>query len=315
MAMRNGNYVVIGGSGIDVAGFSHQAILLRDSNPGSIRKSPGGVARNIAENMTHLGLGALLFTALGEDNEGDQVILHSRDQGIDMSHVLRLSNVGTSAYLTILDCNGEMIVALADMDAIDYVDEKYLKQFETLLAKSQAIVIDANLSPAALEYLFLHYGAEKALFVDPVSAAKVNKLEPYLPYIHTFKPNRLEAEVLLGYPIKEAVDYEGAIKTLRKRGIQNVVISDGANGVYYGNGFVQGYLPSLPAAVVNATGAGDAFMAGLVYGYHNHLELQRSCQIAIISATLTIQNEETINPDLCAAQLQQKMKEIYHEVF
>ena len=56
-------------------------------------------------------------------------------------------------------------------------------------------------------------------------------------------------------------------------------------------------------------------MAGLVYGYHNHLELQRSCQIAIISATLTIQNEETINPDLCAAQLQQKMKEIYHEVF
>ena len=48
--------VVVGGTNVDIQGFPKDRLILRDSNIGSVKVSLGGVARNIAENITRLGI-------------------------------------------------------------------------------------------------------------------------------------------------------------------------------------------------------------------------------------------------------------------
>ena len=72
---------VIGGANVDIHGAAYQPLRLRDSNPGSVHVSPGGVARNVAENLSRLGLDCRLVTAVGKDPNGEMLLAHGREAG------------------------------------------------------------------------------------------------------------------------------------------------------------------------------------------------------------------------------------------
>ena len=65
--------VVIGGVNVDIGGKAVAPLIPKDSNPGKINVSFGGVARNVAHNMRLLGLNVKLITALGEDDYAAKV--------------------------------------------------------------------------------------------------------------------------------------------------------------------------------------------------------------------------------------------------
>ena len=65
--MKMKTVTCVGGANIDIQGFSNAAINMRDSNPGTVRLCPGGVGRNIAENLAWLGANVRMVTAVGED--------------------------------------------------------------------------------------------------------------------------------------------------------------------------------------------------------------------------------------------------------
>ena len=59
---------VIGGLNADIWGRPSGPIILRDSNPGSVTLTPGGVGRNIAHDLCLLGLDVSLVSAVGDDS-------------------------------------------------------------------------------------------------------------------------------------------------------------------------------------------------------------------------------------------------------
>ncbi|RKX80638.1 MAG: kinase, partial [Spirochaetes bacterium] len=76
------NYVaLIGAANIDIQGFSSNLIIARDSNPGSIEFCAGGVSRNIAENLSRLGVSTELISAIGGDPNGELILSSCRDCG------------------------------------------------------------------------------------------------------------------------------------------------------------------------------------------------------------------------------------------
>jgi pseudouridine kinase len=83
---------VIGGANVDIHGAAYQPLRLRDSNPGSVHVSPGGVARNVAENLSRLGVDCRLVTAVGKDPHGEMLLAHGRETGIDMRYVQELES-------------------------------------------------------------------------------------------------------------------------------------------------------------------------------------------------------------------------------
>ena len=304
--LRTGAYaVVVGGVNVDIGGRSFGKLVAADSNPGRVSISLGGVGRNIAHNMTLMGLDVQMLTAMGEDVYGSRIISSCAELGIDISHALRLPECATSTYLYIADESGEMALALSDMAVCDRITPAYLAANQQVLQKALVIVADTHIPAETLVYL-----AENCtvpIFCDPVSTVKAEKLRPILDRIHTLKPNRLEAELLSGVPIREKQDAEAAAKKLIQKGVQRVFISMGADGVCAATAQEQLWLPNLPSNMVNTTGCGDAFMAALVWAYLQGMSLRETAMAGLAAGSIAMESPETINPAMSATALKLRM--------
>ncbi len=305
--------VVIGGSNMDIQGFPSLPLISRDSNPGRVKVSCGGVARNIAENMARLGAEVKLLTVLGDDSHGQQLIEESTRAGIDMSDILIIPDKGTSSYLSILNEKGDMALALSDMEIMESFTVSYIQSRHRQLSNASVIVLDANIPEDVISYICRTY-RDIPIFADPVSSAKASRLTASLPFLHTIKPNAMEAQVLTGLTIENEQDLEKAAGKLREKGVRNVVISLNDKGIFSLSEEAALSLPNpprLPGPPVNATGAGDAFLAGLAWGLLEKDPLPLRLQKALAASGLTICHENTINPNISAEKIDQFIKENY----
>ena len=306
--LRTGSYaVVVGGVNVDIGGRSHAKLVAADSNPGRVSISLGGVGRNIAHNMSLLGLDVKLLTAMGQDVYGNRIAESCKALGIDASHALRVSDCTTSTYLYIADEAGEMAMALSDMEICDRITPSYLAANQQILQNAQVIVADANIPAETLVYLAENCTAP--IFCDPVSTIKAEKLRPILSKIHTLKPNRLEAELLTGMAIHSKAEAEAAAKVLLDRGVQRVFLSMGSEGMYAATAEEQCWMANIPGNMVNTTGCGDSVMAALVWAWMNDLDLKESLRAGLAAGAITMESTETINPAMSATALKLRMSE------
>ena len=304
--LRTGSYAaVVGGVNVDIGGCSFAPLVDADSNPGKVSVSLGGVGRNIAHNMSLLGLDVKMLTAMGEDVYGSRIVDSCRSLGIDIGHALRLSDCATSTYLYIADQTGEMALALSDMVVCDRITPAYLASNQQVLQNARVIVADTNIPAQTLVYLAENCTAP--IFCDPVSTIKAEKLQPILNRIHTLKPNRLEAELLSGVPIRQKQDAEKAAKALLEKGVQRVFLSMGAEGVFAATADQQLWLPNIPGQMVSTTGCGDAFMAALVWAWMQDMDLEQTAAAGLAAASIAMESTETINPAMSATALKLRM--------
>ena len=304
--LRTGAYaVVVGGVNVDIGGRSNASLVAADSNPGQVRSSLGGVGRNIAHNMALMGLDVKILTAMGEDVYGDRIAKSCIELDIDASHALRLPDCATSTYLYIADKEGEMVLAISDMEICDRITPAYLSANQQILQNAQVIVADTNIPSESLVYLAENCTAP--IFCDPVSTIKAEKLRPILNKIHTLKPNRLEAELLSGVTIRSKADAEVAVKALLEKGVQRVFMSMGADGMYAATAETQIWLPNIPGTMVNTTGCGDSAMAALVWAWMNGLSMEETVRAGLAAGSITMESPETINPAMSATALKLRM--------
>lgn len=283
---------VIGGANIDIIGRSYTKLNPYDSNVGSVIQSFGGVGRNIAENIARLGYCVHFISAFGKDTNGLSCIRYCEDIGMDMKDCLVIENEHTSSYLAVLDETGDMQVGINDMKILNYLNREHIDKVFQKIHQEDILILDTNLDKDLIAYML-----EKApcdVYVDPISCEKVMKLEGMLDKIHTFKPNIYEAERLsnISYNGMESVDAMG--NYFLKQGIDEVFISLGKDGV---KGFSKEgsiYCSCEPLRVVNATGAGDAFMAAISVASMMGYSLKDKVMFAQSASICTIQSEESV---------------------
>ena len=304
--LRSGSYaVVVGGVNVDIGGRSFAPLVAADSNPGTVSISLGGVGRNIAHNMSLMGIEVRLLTAYGADLNGERVAASCSELVIDLSNALRIPGATTSTYLYLTDPEGEMALAVSDMSVCEKITPAYLAANLTVLQNAQVVVADANLSQESLE--FLADNCTVPLFVDPVSTAKAQKLCPILGKVHTLKPTRLEAELLSGVTIQSEADLHRAADALTEKGVHRIFLSLGAEGVFAVMGKERRRLPNLPGHMVNTTGCGDAFMAALVWAYLEGMDLHQTALAGLAAGSIAMESQQTINPMLSALALKSRM--------
>ena len=96
--------VVVGGANVDIKARSTAALVGGTSNPGTVVRMPGGVGRNVAENLARLGSRVALVSTVGSDPDGDWLLEETAAAGVDVSSVLRGGRTGR--YVALLDANG-----------------------------------------------------------------------------------------------------------------------------------------------------------------------------------------------------------------
>lgn len=301
--------VVIGGANIDIHGKSAETLRAHDSNPGSVRLSAGGVARNVAENLARLGVDTRLVSAVGDDYHGKLLMRLSREAGINLQHVQEIAGAPTSTYLSVLDAAGEMQVAISDMSIIDRLTADRLRPLEGMLGEAALLILDTNLSDGALAWL-ASCCADKPLFVDTVSTAKAPRIAPYLAAIHTLKMSALEATALTGREAGSRTQLAKIAADLHAAGVTRVFITLGERGVFYSTGDARGTtkLERGQRKVHNAGGAGDAFLAGLGYAWLEDWSLADTLPFALAAAALTVSDAATNNPGLSLEAIEEALE-------
>ncbi len=296
--------VVIGGANIDITGVSYNSLIKEDSNPGSISIASGGVARNIAENLVRLGVKVKLISALGDDLYGERILNESLAIGIDMSLTAKYADQSTSVYLQVLDNNKHMDVAIADMQIMEKVSVELLQRQHRHLENAKVIVADGNLSEEAIEYLVEKFAYK--MFFDTVSTAKAIKIKKFYSRLLCLTPNMIEVETLLG---RKVTDYNEALIKLKSEGLEIPIITLSERGVAYLDGKTPKQEKPFKSDIKSVTGAGDALVAGLVYGYIENMKRTDMIKFGNAMAKLTLESSKSVSEKVSVNNVLEIIKE------
>ena len=283
--VRTDPYVaVVGGVNMDIGAVSAGALVARDSNPGHVTTSLGGVGRNIAHNLCLLGQHTAMVTVMGDDDFGRRVQENAKDIGLDLSASAVLPDCRTGTYLYICGPDGDMALAVNDMAVYDRMTPDFLRQRLDFINGADLVVLETNLPEESIRWLCDNCRAP--ILADPVSTIKAEKLRPVLGKLAALKPNRLEAELLSGISIRTREDAAQAARKLLDTGLGTVYISLGAEGIYAAD----------RCTVANATGGGDAVAAALAARMVRGDSLAETARWAVGAGALACEAETTINP-------------------
>jgi pseudouridine kinase len=147
-----GRVVIIGGANLDIRAISAAPLIGGTSNPGRVRIMPGGVARNIAENLARLGVDTALISAVGDDPAGHQILAQTLAAGVDVTGVSTVPSP-TGIYTAILDHDGNLATAVNAMAIIEAITPEQVLMHRGSLQAADFIIADCNLAATTLESL------------------------------------------------------------------------------------------------------------------------------------------------------------------
>src|SRR4051794_9845904 len=165
--------VVVGGANVDVKARTAAPLVAATSNPGTVVRTPGGVGRNVAENLARLGSRVALVSTVGSDPDGDWLLEETAVAGVDITAVLRGGPTGR--YVAVLGADGALAVGVSGMAATDALGPEVLDH--DLIRSAALVVVDGNI-PATTVDAVLALGAR--VVIDPVSVAKAQRIAPLL---------------------------------------------------------------------------------------------------------------------------------------
>lgn len=290
--------LVIGAQSIDIFANTKEEYHFRDSNTAKIQMAFGGVGRNIAENLCRLGHDVYFISVFGDDHFSQTAQKSLDEMGIHISDSLFMKNQKSSVYLGVLDSDNDLLLGLSDMEIIDQLNTEFLKKKHSFIESFELILIDNNLSNDSLDYLLnSFYG--KTIIMDAVSAGKAKKIVPYLDKISILKLNQMELDALTS-----SKDKATQINELHQLGARGLLITHQENKVVYSrNGASVEFKPDKVDRIINATGAGDAFLSGFVHGILNGFNDQKKLKCGHSVAKLTLESPHSTSTLLSTKEI------------
>lgn len=278
--------VVVGGANVDVKARTAAPLVAATSNPGTVVRTPGGVGRNVAENLARLGSRVALVSTVGNDPDGDWLLHETAVAGVDVEPVLRGGRTGR--YVAVLDHGGDLAVGVADMAATDALLPEVLD--DDLLRSAALVVVDGNVPPTTIDaVLVLGASAGVRVVIDPVSVAKARRIAPLL---------RLERPVFAITPNEAELAALGSVAGLHRRGVEVVWVRRGPAGSSLSTADELVELEATRVEPVDVTGAGDAMLAAFCHRILVGDDLRAAARAGHTAAALTVASPHTVVPDL-----------------
>jgi pseudouridine kinase len=286
--------VCIGGFNVDRKLRLLAQPLGGSSNPCEAHETPGGVVRNVAENLARLGLPVALVAAVGDDAGGRLLMEQAGRVGIATQAVLRLRGQVTDSYTAVLAPDGGLHLGLASMPLVERLSPWALSASRDLRAGAALVVADGNL-PTDAWPLLLGEARESGipLVGVAVSEPKMERLPEDLRGLHLLILNAGELSMVADAP-------DAALARLHERGAGCVLVSQGAGGLLLSQpGRGPRHWPSPAVEVVDVTGAGDALSAGVCAALlRDPHDFDTAARLGLDLAALTLQTEDSVHQQL-----------------
>ncbi|MEM7201251.1 MAG: bifunctional heptose 7-phosphate kinase/heptose 1-phosphate adenyltransferase [Planctomycetota bacterium] len=251
-----------------------------------------GGACNVAANLVALRSTTGILGVVGEDAAGQQLLDLLRDEGVDTEKVVRdpsRPTIRKTRYVSrtaqILRVDEERrhpVSAEVEGRILEQLAQRPFPYRAVLLSDYGKGMLPRSVIAAAVEAA---QSADAIVTVDP-------KGSDYSIYrgVDLLTPNREEAEVATGIPIRDLDDLPAVAAALRRlTGVRNVTITLGRDGIFYESEDGQSeVLPTEAKAVFDVTGAGDTVVAVLTLARSCGVPLRESLQLANLAAGIVV---------------------------
>lgn len=286
MAAVNGdlNVVVVGGANTD--------FLVRGNalpRPGStvdgeeFQEGPGGKGANQAVAAARLGARVALIGRIGSDERGRSILAQLKAEGVDVHEVSVDPTAATGVALVMVDAEGEKQIMTAP-GANRRLTAQDITRASALIASATVVLLQLEVPLPAIETAVqLARAAGARVILDPAPPRQLS--EELLRDVHVIRPNAAEAEALTGVEVTDERAARKAAQNLLHRGVGAAVVG-APSGTLLVSRDDELWLPHHEVQVVDATGAGDAFVAALAVCIARGQELTSAARFANAAAAL-----------------------------
>jgi len=247
-----------------IKGFDPEPVSATGFKADSGTLSVGGEAVNEAVASAKLGMKTDILCFLGNDAAGDMVLSVLKEYGVGTDYIRRSEEHPTPVTTMFVDRDG-------NRKSITNLSHRYNfhpEQFEDVYTDTKALIMGSLFRAPFNDKMIVRQMVEKAhnkgvmIFADTKlpNFIKLNTddIADSLPFIDYITPNEDEAR----YYTKET-EPEKMADVFLDYGVKNIIIKLGAKGLYFKNSEKSFFLPAFRIDAVDATGAGDCFVAGL----------------------------------------------------
>ncbi|MCF6368453.1 carbohydrate kinase family protein [Rhizobium halophilum] len=298
--------LVLGGAHLDRRGRISGDTAMGASNPGHWIEEIGGGGFNVARNLARLGHDVTMVSPRGGDATAEAVARAAEAAGVVDRPFVFLDRA-TPSYTAILERDGNLVIALADMDLYRFFSPRRLRvrTLRQAIATADMIVCDANLPAETLTALAAQ--AKQAgvpVAGIAISPAKVVRFREALPDLACLFMNAAEAAALSGERVAAIEEWPSI---LRERKLQAAVVTNGGRPLAaYSHGETCTFRPPPLTEVADVTGAGDALAAGTLDALLRSLPLENAVARGIAASRITLRSPHAVAPDLSLEALEQE---------
>lgn len=247
-----------------IKGFDPEPISASGFRAAGGTLSVGGEAVNEAMAAAKLGARTGILCALGEDDAGDMVLGALKRCGVNTELVIRSKDHPTPVTTMFVNDDGTRKSITNQAHRYNFHPENHLEVLKGARGIILGSLFRAPFDDPRIILSVLRTAKEAGILtvadtkLPNFRILSLRDLTEALPYVDYVTPNEDEAKYFTGKgtPGEMADVFLGL-------GVKNVIIKLGSKGCYFKNQEESFSLPALPIKAVDATGAGDNFVAGL----------------------------------------------------
>lgn len=252
---------------------------------GEFTMSPGGKGANQAVAAKRLGGNVSFICKIGRDMFGEDSLRHYREEGIDVSGVLR-SDKPSGIALIIVDNGAENSIVVASGANLD-IHAADLEASESALRSCDILLLQLEIPvPAVLQAARIAHASGATVILNPAPFAALP--DEIFRYISLFIPNETELASFSGMPVCDVPTAVAAADILFAKGVGKMIVTMGSKGSLILDGGEPRFIQARRVKAVDTTGAGDTYCGALCVAIAEGKTLPEAAEFASAVSALSV---------------------------
>lgn len=292
--------VVIGAVFVDIKGHPLMQYIPAGRNVGRVMQVHGGVARNIAEDIANVELRPTFVSVVDESGIGEDVINKLSKHKVNVDYMRKVKD-GLGSWLAIFDNSGDVVASISNRPDLSEIATILDEQGDEIIGNCDSIIIEFDMDKEILKRVFsLAEKYNKKVYAAVSNMTIAVERRDLLKQTACFVCNEQEAGIFFSDEYEDKTPEELRailVQKLKLAQIPMMVVTLGNRGSVYATlEGESGYVEAKSVQVIDTTGAGDAFFAGVSMGLTYHKSLEDACTIGTRLAASVIATKENVCP-------------------
>lgn len=305
--------VVIGATFIDLKGYPFAQYIPNGRNAGRVIQVHGGVCRNVVEDIANVELRPTYLSVLDNSGLSTEIIDKLNRHKVNTKYIVK-TETGLGKWLAIFNNEGDVIGSISQRPDLSEIGKVLDKYGDEIVREADSIVVEIDMDSDLLNRIFTlaeKYGKDVYAVVSNMSIAVERR--DLMKKTACLVCNKEEAEILF------SDDYSGMTpaeladiidQKVEAAHYPRMVVTLGEEGAVYAESDNDyGVIPAQKTAVIDTTGCGDAFFAGVTIGLTYGKSLKEACEIGTRLASSVIATKENVCPRFLPDEFGLKIKD------